>query len=168
MGDDTIKDHNKIEQFVFIGHALRTIKLVLKILNLSVFVAIVFYSFCRQVSKIMKAKSMDGNHFLDHTSNESFLNYYKFDTEEKIKIHQLIVLVYWSFTTLTTVGFGDYSPRSETERLFTVLVFLAGVSMFSYIMGNFIEMLQNITYLLKEYEEDESLSMFLSMLEWFN
>lgn len=55
IGDDTIKDHNKILFFVYIKHALRTVKLILKILNLSMFVAIVFYVFCKQVYTVIMA-----------------------------------------------------------------------------------------------------------------
>lgn len=102
-----------------------------------------------------------------HVEKENFMNYYKFDSNQDRK-YVLTAIFYWSFTTLTTVGFGDYSPRSESEKLITVIIFVLGVSIFSHVMGNFIEMLHNITLLNKEYEEDESLSMFLSMLDWFN
>jgi len=55
---------------------------------------------------------------------------------------QAIVGMYYSFTSLTTVGFGDYNPRSEFERIFCAMILLFGVAIFSYIMGNFIEILE--------------------------
>jgi hypothetical protein len=53
-------------------------------------------------------------------------------------------MVYFAFTSLSTVGFGDFNPRSNVERLFTSVVLLLGVSVFSYIMGNFIEIIDDI------------------------
>jgi len=51
----------------------------------------------------------------------------------------LIRLVYYAFTTLTTVGFGDFHPKSNSERIFIAFFMLFGVAIFSYILGNFIE-----------------------------
>ena len=42
---------------------------------------------------------------------------------------------YFSFTTLCTIGLGDYVPVSNEERALAVIVFLGGVSIFSYIMS---------------------------------
>ena len=52
-----------------------------------------------------------------------------------------IVLTYYAFTSLSTVGFGDYFPVSNVERIFCSIILLFGVAIFSYIMGNFIEIL---------------------------
>lgn len=53
----------------------------------------------------------------------------------------LIAVWYWATTTLASVGYGDYHPISNGERLITGLIFLIGVAAFSFIMGNFIDML---------------------------
>ena len=78
-----------------------------------------------------------------------FLSYYAL--EDYIKKHglkelkplydQAIIVMYWAFTTLSTVGFGDYNPRSDSERLMCAFFMLFGVAIFSYIMGIFIEIL---------------------------
>ena len=52
-----------------------------------------------------------------------------------------VLLIYFAFTSLSTVGFGDYAPRSNFERLVGSFILLSGVAIFSYIMGNFIEIL---------------------------
>jgi hypothetical protein len=49
--------------------------------------------------------------------------------------------MYFAFTSLSTVGFGDYTPRSDIERSIGAFVLLSGVATFSYIMGNFINIL---------------------------
>jgi len=40
------------------------------------------------------------------------------------------------------VGFGDLAPRSDVERLFTAFMLLLGVSIFSYIMQVFVEIIE--------------------------
>jgi hypothetical protein len=37
---------------------------------------------------------------------------------------QYIAALYWSFTTMCTVGYGDISPRSTQERLFGIVAIL--------------------------------------------
>lgn len=73
---------------------------------------------------------------------EYFMTYFKIP--ERPHYEQAIVGMYYSFTSLTTVGFGDFSPRSEFERIFCSGILLFGVAIFSYIMGNFIEILEQI------------------------
>ena len=53
----------------------------------------------------------------------------------------MIILMYFSFTSLTTVGFGDYNPRSDVERFFIAFGLLFGVAIFSVIMNNFMEII---------------------------
>ena len=57
-------------------------------------------------------------------------------------------MVYFTFTTLATVGFGDYRPWADEERLFLVIIFLSGVSIFSYLIRfvlNKLKFYNNIT-----------------------
>ena len=57
-------------------------------------------------------------------------------------MENLIIIFYFAFTSLTTVGFGDYHPRGDVERLFGAFMLLVGVAIFSLVMGNFIDILQ--------------------------
>lgn len=51
-------------------------------------------------------------------------------------------MIYYTFTTLATVGFGDYHPCADEEKLLAVCVFLSGISVVSYLMGIFSEILK--------------------------
>jgi hypothetical protein len=53
----------------------------------------------------------------------------------------MIAVVYFAFTTLATVGYGDYHPVCNGELLLGAFIILFGVAVFSFIMGNFIDML---------------------------
>ena len=68
-----------------------------------------------------------------------FINYYFQDVHSSG--NRMIILTYFAFTSLTTVGFGDYTPRADEERLFIAMVLLFGVALFSYVMGNFVNIL---------------------------
>jgi hypothetical protein len=53
--------------------------------------------------------------------------------------------MYYSFTSLTTIGFGDISPANNVERMIcAVMFFCIGVTLFSYIMGIFIDILYRV------------------------
>lgn len=59
-------------------------------------------------------------------------------------IQIMTIILYYSFTSLSTVGFGDYYPLSDYERLFCMMILMFGVAIFSYIMGNFIQIVEEI------------------------
>jgi voltage-gated potassium channel len=54
------------------------------------------------------------------------------------------VLMYFAFTTLSTVGFGDYYPVSNIERLVGSFVMLFGVAIFSYCAGELLVMVDTL------------------------
>lgn len=66
-----------------------------------------------------------------------------FNLEDDTNWRKLIISCYYTLTTLATVGYGDFYPVSDTERIIAVVLMLAGVAFFSYIMGSFIEIIAN-------------------------
>ena len=50
---------------------------------------------------------------------------------------QYMLAVYWAFTTLTTVGYGDITPSNDLERRFTTISLLLGSLVFAYVLGAF-------------------------------
>lgn len=47
-------------------------------------------------------------------NHESFIEINSLD--EKSSYENSIIGLYFAFTTLSTVGFGDYTPRGDVER----------------------------------------------------
>ena len=74
----------------------------------------------------------------------------KYDDNKRI-----LVNTYFAFTTLATVGFGDYYQVSVEERAIFTMVFIGGVSMFSFIMGELMLMLKRIQNLEKDFTEED-------------
>lgn len=42
---------------------------------------------------------------------------------------------YWNMTTITTVGYGDYSGSTSTEYIYSLFTEFIGISLFSYMMS---------------------------------
>ena len=55
-------------------------------------------------------------------------------------------------TTLSTIGFGDYFPVSNAERIVGSFMLFFGVMLFSVFMGLLLEMMEKINSL--DFEED--------------
>ena len=55
----------------------------------------------------------------------------------------LIKVFYFAITTLSTIGFGDFHPVSVFERGIASPILLIGVAVFSFIMGQFSEILMS-------------------------
>jgi hypothetical protein len=81
---------------------------------------------------------------------------------------RILVNTYFAFTTLATVGFGDYYPVSIEERAIFTMVFIGGVSMFSFIMGELMLMLKRIQNLEKDFTEEDQLERFFILITKFN
>lgn len=47
-----------------------------------------------------------------------------------------IAAMYWAFTTMTTVGYGDISATTVAERLFAIIGMIAGGFVFSLLIGS--------------------------------
>ena len=64
-----------------------------------------------------------------------------------------IVSIYWTITTITTVGYGDISATNLPERLFCSLIMLLGVFSFSIANGSLSQILNTYDHQKIEYQE---------------
>lgn len=79
-----------------------------------------------------------------------------------------IKVIYFAFTTLSTVGFGDLYPYSEVERLVGAFLLLFGVAIFSLFMGVFIEIIDKYRAVNADLDQGDLLARFFGMLRHFN
>lgn len=54
-----------------------------------------------------------------------------------------IKALYWTITTITTIGYGDITPTTNTQTIYTMFVQLIGAGMYGYIIGNLASLLAN-------------------------
>lgn len=52
-------------------------------------------------------------------------------------VYRYIKSLYWSMTTFTTVGYGDYSPQNIEEQMFVIMYELLNVGLLAYVTATF-------------------------------
>mmetsp|Transcript_32239 Transcript_32239/g.49330 ORF Transcript_32239/g.49330 Transcript_32239/m.49330 type:complete len:136 (+) Transcript_32239:1474-1881(+) len=72
------------------------------------------------------------------------------------------------FTTMSTVGLGDFHPTNSVEQTIACFLFLFGVLITSYVMEKFVNMLQRLRSLGRSFEDSNSLSLFMATLKQLN
>ena len=79
-----------------------------------------------------------------------------------------MTFIYFSFTTLSTVGFGDFHPRTNIERFLGAFILLVGVTVTSYITERLSTMIVSIRNINSNTNEDINLGKFFATLVRFN
>ena len=147
-------DYNKIFEQIKLNYIFKIFRLCLIVFGTSYFLGLSWYILC------------EIEYFVSQPDDVTFYSSYDLGSRSPAQIATLST--YYAFTTLSTVGLGDYHPKSNTERLITAGILLGGVSMFSYIMGNFLEVLHNYNEVTAEYEFADNLSRFFGLMAKFN
>lgn len=73
---------------------------------------------------------------------ETFNYHYNLDSYDT-NIERLVLCCYFALTTLSTVGYGDLVPKNYSEKIIGIVIMILGIAFFSYIMGNFNDVLVN-------------------------
>ncbi len=83
--------------------------------------------------------------------------------QEQFEITELYVRsLYWSVTTLTTVGYGDITPHTIPQTIYNMIVMILGVGIYGYVIGNIASLLANIDVAKAHHQEKmERINAFL-------
>jgi hypothetical protein len=52
--------------------------------------------------------------------------------------------LYWSITTLTTVGYGDITPHNDALKIYTMIVMVLGVGVYGFVIGSLASVFSNV------------------------
>lgn len=100
-------------------------------------------------------------------TNEDYGFQYNSNGEPPSSMESLIKVWYYGITTLSTIGYGDFLPKSVSEKIIIAFVMMFGVSVFSYIMGNFIEILMGYRQ-LENNGDHRNLTKWVALLTKYN
>ncbi|KAJ8605614.1 hypothetical protein CTAYLR_000080 [Chrysophaeum taylorii] len=67
--------------------------------------------------------------------------------------HLYVLSLYWAFTTMTTVGYGDVVVSSNREKLLAIFTMIVGGASFGYIIGSITSLLENFNQSASLYRE---------------
>lgn len=154
MAENILEDQNKIMTIISISYIFKTLKLLIVIFLLSYFLGVIYYIICDLV------REYSGDHYEN--------NFIKAFMDGKSNKDRTIAVTYFAFTTLSTVGFGDLVPKNEVEYLITAFILLFGVAIFSYVMGNFIEIFTSFNQINAGFDDGDNLSKFFGLIKQFN
>ena len=121
LAENSDRDNNNIMLILMISYFFKTFELIVIILTVSYFMGMFWYIFCDIT-------------YDPYTTDEDLGFKGHFNLDDFSSNQNAVKVTYFSFTTLSTVGFGDFNPRSNSERLFCAIILLVGVAIFSYIM----------------------------------
>jgi hypothetical protein len=157
-------------------YCLKTFELILIIMNIAYFLSMFFMTFVRVAQLVLTGFDPLEVKFEGDEKADFFISNFELDKEYFTEpgdrfdgnVKNAIRLMYYSFTSLSTVGFGDYHPRSNAERLCVAFMLLFGVAIFSYCMGTFIDILDGFKRLEEEIDEGDELTKFFQVFKRFN
>ena len=66
-----------------------------------------------------------------------------FEYKDTSTFDKYVVSVYFVVTTTATVGYGDVSPETSSERIFCILLMIVGVTSFTFVSGALSSIMQN-------------------------
>ena len=156
IAEDQNEDHNKLNVQLNLFYLLKIFHIVIVIMNFAYLLGM-FWLIVMKLVETGTATKGDYENDIDvntyePTNDDAFLVHYdKLNTSPGMLS---LTMMYFSFTSLATVGFGDYCPRSNLERALGSMILLLGVAVFSYIMGSFINIMNAYIHMNDDYDED--------------
>jgi voltage-gated potassium channel len=75
---------------------------------------------------------------------------------------QYIRSLYWSVTTMTTIGYGDITPNRNKEYIIALIVMILGASTYALVIGNVASLISNLDSTKANYwNRFEAVNMYL-------
>ena len=140
MGDERAdsKDTDQIyiTKLMMVKYFVGTCQIIVIIMSISYFLGVIWFMFCFEIWDHWESRTeLDSEVY----NIQTFITEYNVepDSDQRTHSHDMALLMYFAYTTLSTVGFGDFHPKSDWERLFGIVILLLGVAIFGLILGNF-------------------------------
>jgi CRP-like cAMP-binding protein len=67
-----------------------------------------------------------------------------YGVDEATSSSKYLAALYWSFMTVTTIGYGDVQPKTDVERIIALIFMMLGASFYAYIVGSVCSVLNSL------------------------
>lgn len=150
---------NKMKYMYVSKYIYRIFRLMLIAIVLIYFLSCLWYAVvlsCNDIDDSSIAKYRCFAALQPNGDNYQFIEYDNFN--------RLVISIYFILTTLATVGYGDYYPQSELEKIVDIFIMLMGIAFFSYIMSNFTTFITNYEKVMGIDDKSTDLQAWLDSL----
>ena len=164
----TNQSHYPIMLALQLVKAYEIIALVIIIFSTSFFFGILWHIFVHDVENWKSRTSYDVyNGYLTFFTYPDYELLWTSHDNDPVSFRSMVKVWYYGLTTLSTIGFGDFSPKSTEEKFIISFAMMLGVTVFSYIMGNLIDILAGYNSLQLK-KDTRDLTKWLALLSKFS
>lgn len=90
--------------------------------------------------------------------------YFRGIHEEISYVENYIKALYWTITTITTIGYGDIVPATISQTIYVMCVEIIGVALYGFVIGNFASILSKKDPAKMNYQNNlENLSSLIQL-----
>ena len=152
-----ITDHTKIDEIIYLQYILEIIEMILITLNVAYILGMLWIVWCEAWEDMVL-----NTNFHDSRETGGYENFFmvKFGLVDNTIKENVILAMYFAFTTLSTVGFGDLYPISDNERVVGAIILFVGVLIFSFIIGSFIQKFDSFLKIHEDLDDGYELQKF--------
>mmetsp|Transcript_5468 Transcript_5468/g.8509 ORF Transcript_5468/g.8509 Transcript_5468/m.8509 type:complete len:306 (+) Transcript_5468:1462-2379(+) len=163
LADNRHIDSARMSQIMLVSILIKIFRLVIIMTCLSYFTGLIWYIFCNFFAQ------EDFSNFESPDIEDSYVVQYGITEDVPNSTYYLVIsLTYYAFTTLSTVGLGDFHPKQNAERIFCAMIMLFGVMITSFVMDNFSKMIQELNNFNKSYDESNRFNLFIGTMKKLN
>jgi len=160
---DINQDHIYNKECIQVQYLFKLVRLVFQIIFLAYLAGQYWYVYCMMVYEFKSDDEPTVNFTTKHQSFIDPVNKNSLLDEKGFRL--VLITTYFSMTTLSTIGFGDFYPVSDSERIVGSFLLFFGVMLFSVFMGLLLEMIEKINSLDFNEDKIEELDKFLGYIE---
>jgi Ion channel len=96
-------------------------------------------------------------------ASTNYINY--FNLESKNQFTKLLTTLYFTFSTLMTVGYGDFHAINEYEMMLSIVILIVGPTWFAFTMGKAINIIRDLKEIGEKTNKAADLAIWISNVE---